>query len=127
MVLVDRQCREDVELGDDGLLEAGRGGRRVVLGPALRLLDDQIDDAQGDLVHGRHLHRRRGRRRLVGVAPQDRGAALGRDDRVDRVLEGDDHVADGDREGPPPSPVITATIGVRSRLIKRDQSGPARA
>ena len=42
---------------------------------------------------------RRGRR-LVGGPPQDRGAALRADDRVDRVLEGDDDVADGDRERP---------------------------
>ena len=71
---------------------------RVVLGPALGLVDDEVDHAEGDLVHGRHLHRRRGGRRLVGVAPQDRRATLGRDDRVDGVLEGDHDVPDRDRE-----------------------------
>ena len=38
--------------------------------------------------------------RLVRRPPQDRRAALRADDRVDRVLEGDDDVADGDRERP---------------------------
>ena len=35
---------------------------------------------------------------LVRRAPQDRGAALRADDRVDRVLERDHDVADGDRQ-----------------------------
>ena len=45
-----------------------------------------------------HLHGDRGGGCLVRRAPQDRGAALRADDAVDGVLEGDDDVADGDRE-----------------------------
>ena len=39
---------------------------------------------------------------------------------VDGVLQGQHHVAHGDRECPsdPPSPVITVTIGVRRRVMR---------
>ena len=45
-----------------------------------------------------HSHRERRGRRLIGRPPQDRGAALGADHRVHRVLEGHHDVAHGDRE-----------------------------
>ena len=35
---------------------------------------------------------------LGGIAPQDRGAAFRRDHGVDRILEHEDAVADGDRQ-----------------------------
>jgi hypothetical protein len=50
------------------------------------------------LVGRRHPHRDGGGLRLVRGAPQDRGAALGRDHRVDGILERDHDVADGDRQ-----------------------------
>ena len=62
--------------------------------------DDEVDDAERQLLCRGHAHRHGGARGSIGAAPQDRGAALGRDDAVDRVLERDDDVADGDRERP---------------------------
>ncbi len=61
--------------------------------------DDLVDDAELMLLPGRDLHRDRGGVALVRRSPQDRGAALGADDRVDRVLQGQDHIADGEPEG----------------------------
>ncbi len=53
---------------------------------------------QLEAVRGVRLERRRGLLRLRRVAPEDRGAALGRDHRVDRVLLHQHAVGDGDRD-----------------------------
>ena len=86
------------ELADRGA-DAGDGLGLVALGAAARLGDDAVDDAEGEQVLGgeaqglgRLLH-------LLGVLPQDRGAALGRDHRVDRVLEHGDAVGGGEGDG----------------------------
>ena len=96
--LVERDGPEGVELADDGGLQPP--GRLGVIGlcPALRLRDDDVDDAEFELVGGGHPHREGRGRGPVRRAPQDRRAALRADDGVDGVLEGDDHVADGDGE-----------------------------
>ncbi len=74
----------------------GRDGVRVR--PARRLGQHLVDDAQRLAVRRRQPHRFGG---LLGaglVLPENRRAALGRDDRVDRVLEHEDDVADSDPE-----------------------------
>ena len=77
---------------------AGRLGGSV-WAPSPGSAHDDVDDAEVALVGGGHPHRQAAAvGGLVGGPPQDRRAALGADDRVDRVLEGHDHVADGDRE-----------------------------
>ena len=78
---------------------AGRLGR-VGVGALAGLGHDAVDDAELELVGGRHPHRQRRVGRLLRRPPQDRGAALGADHGVDGVLQGDDDVADGDGEGP---------------------------
>jgi hypothetical protein len=65
---------------------------------ARRLGDDTIYEPKTPDVFGRDLHRRGGLGRERGVVPEDRRAPLGRDDRVDRVLEHQDAIRDGDGE-----------------------------
>ena len=68
------------------------------MGALARLADDGVDDAKCLLLAGSQAH---GHSRLLGHvtgAPKDARTALGTDDRVDRVLEGQHHVADGDGE-----------------------------
>ena len=71
----------------------------VGVGAPVRLGDDLVDDAQGLLLARRQAHRHRGLAGGLGGAPQDARAALGRDDRVDGVLERQDDVADRDGQG----------------------------
>ena len=71
----------------------------VGVGALARLGDDRVDDPELDLVLGGHPHRRGRGAGLVARAPQDRRRALGADDRVDRVLERQDDVADADGQG----------------------------
>jgi hypothetical protein len=86
------------ERGQQGRLDGARGGPGIGLGAVLRLVDDPVDHAEFQLIGGSHPHGGRGNRRLLRVAPQDRGTALGRDDRVDRVLHRQHDVADADGE-----------------------------
>ena len=69
-----------------------------VVRTSLGLRDDRVDDAELEAVGGVRLERRRRLPRLARVAPQDRGAALRRDDRVDRVLLHQHAIGDGDRD-----------------------------
>jgi hypothetical protein len=56
-------------------------------GSAERLWDDTLDHAQLLEIGGGDLHCLGGVGRLLSGAPQDRGAAFGRDHRIDAVLE----------------------------------------
>ena len=66
---------------------------------------------------------------LAGVAPQDRGAALGRDHAVDRELVHQDAIADGDAERAAAAAlaVTTTMIGTSSTAISRRFSAIASA
>ena len=77
---------------------AGRpdGGGRVAVRAADRLGDDAVDDAEPREIGRGDLHVGGGVLRLGGVAPQDRGGALRRDDAVDRVLQHQHAVGGGD-------------------------------
>ena len=68
----------------------------VALGAAARLGDDAVDDAEGEQILGGQAQRLGRLLHLLGVLPQDRGAALGRDHRVDRMLEHGDAVGGGE-------------------------------
>ena len=71
----------------------------VLLSAAGGLRDDPLDHAEVEAVAGVEAERRRRLLRLRGVTPEDRRAALGRDDRVDRVLLHQHPVRDRDRDG----------------------------
>ena len=93
---------ERVDLGQRGLerVREQRGGLVVVrVGAAGRLGDDPVDDAELEAVPRVRLERGGRLLRLAGVAPEDRGAALGRDDGVDGVLLHQHAVGDRDRDG----------------------------
>ena len=66
--------------------------------PPARLRDDPVDHAELEAVRGIGLEGGGGLPRLAGVAPQDRGAALRRDHRVDRVLLHQHAVGERDRD-----------------------------
>ena len=70
-----------------------------MVGAAARLRDDALHHAELEQVRGRRLERLGGLRREGRVAPQDRGAALGRDHRVGGVLLHEHPVGDGEGEG----------------------------
>ena len=72
----------------------------VGVGTVARLRDDLVDDAQGLLLGGGEAHRHGRLLGGLGGAPQDARAALGRDDRVDGVLERQHHVPDRDGQRP---------------------------
>jgi hypothetical protein len=69
------------------------------MGASHRLGDDPVDDSERLQILSRHPHRLGGVGGLFGRAPQDRGAAFGRDDGVDAVLEHQDPVGGGDGDG----------------------------
>ena len=75
--------------------------------------------AEPEQVAAGHLQRLGGLGGVLARLPEDRGAALGADDRVIGVLEHRQAVADADAQRPPepPSPMTTQTIGVSSWLI----------
>ena len=79
-------------------IEQRRRGRRVGVGAAHRLGHDLVDDAARQQVRRGDLQRLGGFDLLAGVAPQDRRAAFGRNDAVDRELVHQDAVADRDAE-----------------------------
>ncbi len=66
---------------------------------AQRLGDDGVDQLQPLQVVRRQPQRLGRRRRLRGVLPQDRGTAFRRDHRIDRVLQHQDRIAAGQRDG----------------------------
>jgi hypothetical protein len=75
------------------------GGLGVTVGTAQRFFDDTVGHTQFDQVLsgqaqglGRFAH-------LFGILPQDRGAAFGRNHRVDRVFEHRDTVGGGEGHG----------------------------
>src|SRR6185437_16301370 len=93
-----RHRRNHIELQLDRIAQQLRGPGRVAVGAPRRLGHDQVDDAEGEACLRRRPQRRGGPLGLAGVLPQDRGAALGRDDRVDGVLLHEHAVGDTDRE-----------------------------
>src|SRR5689334_15572790 len=93
-----RDGGDHLELQLDGVPEQLRGPVAVAVGAARRLGHDQVDDAEGEAGLRRGAQRGGGPLGLAGVLPQDRGAALGRDDRVDGVLLHQHAVGDADRE-----------------------------
>ena len=70
----------------------------VVVRATGRLGDDAVDDLAGHQVGRRHLEGVGRLDLLGGVAPEDRRAALGRDDAVDGVLLHQHRVTDGNPE-----------------------------
>ena len=82
----------------DGLADRLDRLALVALGPAQRLGHDLVDDAQLDQILGGQLERLGGLLGLLAAAPQDRGAALRRDHRIDRVLQHDHLVGGRDRD-----------------------------
>ena len=70
----------------------------VRVGAAAWLRHDLVHQSGLDQVGSRQFQRGRGLDLLAGVAPQDRGAALGRDHAVDRELVHQDAITDGDAE-----------------------------
>ena len=75
------------------------GFDRRAMGAAFRLRHDGVDQLELQQVLGGDLQRRGGLLRLVGAAPQDRGAAFRRDHRIDRMLQHIDAVGGGDGDG----------------------------
>src|SRR5262249_53988529 len=75
----------------------------VAMSAAQWLWDDVVDDAQPGQIASRHPERFGSERLglIVGLLPQDSGAALRADDRVVGVLEHADTVADADTQGAP--------------------------
>jgi hypothetical protein len=65
---------------------------------ALGLGHHRIDDAELEAVSGVGLERRSSLLRLSGIAPEDRGATLRRNHRIDRVLLHEHAVCNGDRD-----------------------------
>ena len=103
------QVQQRAELLLDRVADAA-----MVVGPAAMraahgLGDDLVDQPMPEQVLGRQLQGLGRDRRLVAAAPQDRGAALGRDHRVDRVLEHQDTV--GGRQGDRPARAALADDG----------------
>ena len=113
-----------VELGErarDAPLPSSRAASsRSVCAPPSRLRHDPVDHAELEAVRRVGLERRGRLLRLPGVAPEDRGAALGRDHRVDRVLLHQHAVGDARsrwRRPSRPRRSRTATVGTSSRAI----------
>ena len=75
---------------------AGHGEGGVVVGAAFGFADDFVDAAQHFDVGGGVAEGGGGLLLLAGVLPHDGGAAFGRDDGVDGVLEHEDAVGDGE-------------------------------
>ncbi len=76
------------------------GSKVIAMGSAGRLADDFVDQPQGFEAMRRDAHYFGGFRRLVSTFPQDGGAALGRNDRVCRVLKHLYRIADRNRQVP---------------------------
>ena len=95
-----REAQERTQLALDRVAHCGDGRRPAAMCAAQRLLDHHVDQAVAEQVLGGQPQRLGGDRRLVGAAPQDGGTALGRDHRIDRVLEHQDAVGGGQRDGP---------------------------
>ena len=99
MQLAGGEGREVLEGLIEGIADVVDDGIGVAVGAALGFADDLIDDSQLAQVLGRELEGVGRFLAMVGAAPEDRGAALGRDDRVDRVFEHQHPVGHGQRHG----------------------------
>ena len=93
-----RSASSSSSAAQSALLEEPRGRVVVVVRPARRLRDDPVDTPSSRQCAASGLNAAAAFLRLARVAPEDRGAALGRDDRVDRVLLHQHAVGDGDRD-----------------------------
>ena len=87
--LVRRERGEPVQLADDHAPQALGGLARIGVRALARLRHDPVDHAELELVLRGHRIASAAVGRLVGGPPQDRGAALRADHRVDGVLERD--------------------------------------
>src|SRR5262249_29044000 len=97
--LVGREARQVLQCFAERVPQ--EPGRSVVIRVRAvgRLGDDRVDDTQFVTVNRVGLERRGGLLGFGRIAPEDRGAALGRDHRVDRVLLHQHTIGDGDRDG----------------------------
>src|SRR5688572_14423884 len=75
-----------VQLVRHGSLEQPRRLVVILVRAPLRLRDDPVDDAQFEAVGSVGLEGSGRLPRLASIAPEDGGAAFGRDDRVDCVF-----------------------------------------
>src|SRR5512139_3269499 len=91
-------------------------GVPVALRTAQRLLDDAVDQAVGLQAVGGDAQGFGGDRSLVGTLPQDRGATLGGDHRIGRVLQDQRSVADADRQRTARAPL--ADDGANDRRLQ---------
>jgi len=87
---------------------------------AQRLGHDAIDNPQPQEILSGQPQRLCRLLGVLAIPPQDRGAALGRDHRINRVLKHQHGIAGSkrDRAPDPPSPMTEATRGTSmSRLV----------
>jgi hypothetical protein len=87
-----------VEFLDQRTLQRSNRGIRITMGAAERLLDNSVDHSQRLEIGRSDLHRFSGFSRLVRRSPKDRGATLGRDDRIDGVLEHQHAIGSSNRD-----------------------------
>src|SRR5204862_390401 len=86
------------QLGAQHRAEIRRCPFPIAVRAADGLGDDAVDHTQAQQLRRRRAHRLRRLRRFAGVAPENRGAALGGDHRVDGVLQHQHAVAHADGE-----------------------------
>jgi len=96
--LSGRQGRDGRQRGREVRIERPRGPFGIVVGAADRLRHDLVDDAPNEQVRRGDLQRLGRAHLLGGVAPEDRGAALGRDHAVDGMLLHQHPIADRDAQ-----------------------------
>src|SRR5438105_235821 len=95
---VDLQLAELAEMALQRVAERCGGSFRIGVRAARRLGDDLVDHAEREAVLGGDLERFRCPLALARVLPENRGAALGRDDGIDGVLEHQHAIGEPDRE-----------------------------
>src|SRR5258706_7895393 len=101
--LLGGQVLDFSQVALDRLAHGGGGAGRVRVRAARRLGNDLVDDAEVLHVAGGDLH---GFRRVLlarRVLPENGGAALRGDDRIDRLLHHQDPVPDREAERPSPA------------------------
>ena len=89
------KAEQRAELLLDRVADGGDRRGAAAMGATQRLRDDLVDQPVAEQVLGRQLQGLGRGRRLVVAAPEDGGAAFGRDHRVDRVLEDQDPIGGG--------------------------------